>query len=183
MDAPVDFQNRLSRMFDNRLRIRWSNQRKEWHIEYKVGRSQLPNFFVSTYDDAAIRASQGYAFLMAIREGDRMPCPRCGYTVKVPKFHVAQAVCDYCRLNGRDGRYPAVYFPLEGDALIQYLCRIDPLRGYRDKMHLQADLNNERILEAKERQFKNDIASITLDNYNKLVGIPSWGYTGKHFKG
>lgn len=181
---PVEFETRLQRLFDNRVRIRWSNHRQEWHLEYKIarGKATVP-FYVDGYDDAAIRAKDGYAFLMAVREGDRMPCPRCGYTVKVPKFEIAHARCQYCQLAGKDGRFTACYFPLEGDSLIQHLQRIDPLRTWRDNMHLEADKQNDALLKQRERKFENDIEAITKDHYNRLVQIPQVGYTGKIFKG
>ena len=180
---PVDFENRLSRLFDNRLRIRWSNQRDEWHLEYKVGRGREANFFVSSYDDGAVRARDGYAFLMSVREGDRMPCPKCGCTLKVPKFELGHAICDYCKLNGKGGKFTACYFPLEGDTLIQHLSRIDPLRSWRDNLHKVADANNEKLLAIKERDFGNHVEGVAKDYYNKLAGIPQTGYTGKEFKG
>ncbi len=181
--APTRFVERLKTMFDDRLRIRWSNQRGEWHIEYKVGRGRPASFFVSGYDDAAIRAKDGYAFLLAIRTGDRMPCPRCGHDMPVPVRKLAESTCEYCRMQGRDGRYPAAFFDLDGESLFEYLRRIDPYRGWRHNLHRMADATNDRILKAKEREFANKIEAITMDNYNQLVGIPSVGYTGKVMPG
>jgi len=180
---PIRFTERLERLFDGRLRCRWSHQRGEWHIEYKVGRGRPPAFFVSGYDDAAIRAKDGYALLIAVRTGDRMPCPRCGYEMKVPVRMLAESRCDYCRAQGLDGRYPAAYFDLDSDSLLDYLARLDPYRSWRHGLHKQADANNERILREKERAFANHIEAVTKDNYNQLVGIPSVGYTGKVFTG
>src|SRR5574343_1629107 len=113
--APSAFTARLEREFGGRLRIRWSTQRGEWHIEQKVARAHLPQYYLYENDDAGIRQRDGYDYLLAIREGDRMPCPRCGHTVKVPVMVTGEARCDRC---GK--RYGAAYFPLEGDALIQY---------------------------------------------------------------
>lgn len=180
--APERFTDRLEREFDNRLRIRWSNKLNEWHIEYKVARGQVVvGFYVSDFDDAAIRAKDGYQFLLAVRESDRMPCPKCGYTLKVPLMQSKEVRCEYCMLQGRDGRYSAVFFPLDGDSLIQYLRKLDPMRTYREGLHKQADAANERLLQQRERDFENKIQAATLDNYNRLVGIPQVGYTGKEF--
>jgi hypothetical protein len=177
--APEDFVNRLESQFDRRLRIRWSNKQGEWHIEYKVGRQRTAKFFVGSQDDAAIRARDGYAMLLAIREGDRMPCPKCGFTIKVPLFEKAEATCEYCRMQGRDGRYPAVFFPLEGDALLQYLRSMDPLLGHRDGAHLRADAANARTLALKEKQALNDMVAMGREHTSELVGLQSVGYTGK----
>jgi hypothetical protein len=184
MQPPVDFADRLERIFDGRIRARWSNRRQEWHLEYKIarGKATVP-FYIDSNDDPAIRARDGYALLMAVRTGDRMPCPRCGYELKVPIFEKAEAICQYCVMHGRDGRTAAVFFPLDGDQLIQYLISLDPLRTYRDGLHKRADANNELRQAARERKFKNEIQAHTLDNYNKLVGIESVGYTGKEFTG
>ncbi len=159
--------------------------REEWHIEYKVGRGQgVVDFYVSGYDDAAIRAKDGFQFLMAVREGDRMPCPRCGYTLRVPLFSTAEVKCEYCVMCGRDGRYSACFFPLDGDSLIQHLRMLDPMRTYRKNLHLQADANNERLIAERERKAMNEIESVTKDHYNDLVGIPTFRYSGsKQFKG
>ncbi len=180
--APEYFESKLSSLFDNRLRIRWSNARQEWHLEFKVGRGKLANLKVSEYDDHVIRARDGYGFMMAISEGDRTPCPRCGYTVKVPMFEMAEATCNLCRLGGKDGRYPIAYYPLEGDTLIQHLIKMDPLRTYRDGIAKRVDAQNDRVLKAAERKFENDIEAITKENFKQLVEIQSVGYTGKEFK-
>ena len=180
-NAPEYFVSKLERLFDNRLRIRWSNHRQEWHIEYKVGRGKF-NKISRTNDDGIIRAQDGYGFFMAIREGDRMPCPKCGATVHVPMFEMAEAVCGYCKMRGDDGRYPAAYYTLEGDHLIQHLIKMDPLRTYRDGIAHKVDDQNARRLADAERKFENEINAIAHDNYKSLVGIQSVGYTGKELK-
>lgn len=167
----IDFQDRLSRIFDNRLRCRWSGKRGEWHIEYKIAPGQQVGFPVDSYDDAAIRARDGYAFILAVRESDRMPCPRCGHTLSVPLFKMGETKCTYCEVSGRDGRYPACFFPLEGDALISYLSRIDPYRGWRDRLAKEADAINEKLLAQKERDFENYIEAVTKDNILDLLDI------------
>lgn len=182
MKPPEYFDAKLSRLFDNRLRIRWSFKREEWHLEYKVGRGKIPNLFVGEYNDTMIRARDGYGLFMIIRPGDRMPCPWCGFTVKVPIQEMKEATCDYCKLNGKDGRIPAAFYPLEGDTLIQHLIKMDPMRTYRDGIAKRVDEQNDRVLKSAERKFENDIQAITKENYKDLVGIQSVGYTGKEFK-
>lgn len=180
----IEFQNRLARIFDDRLRVRWSTKRGEWHVEYKIAPGQLAKFPVNSWDDDAIRAKDGYAFILAVREGDRMPCPKCGCTLKVPLFKMAEVKCEYCKLQGYDGRYPACFFPLEGDALITYLAKLDPQRGWRDNLAKQADAANERLLAQRERDFENTIEAATKDNINDLFQIPRVGFGGmKRFTG
>jgi hypothetical protein len=140
------------------------------------------NFRVDSYDDPAIRARDGYAFIMAVRQGDRMPCPKCGYTIRVPKFEMAETSCDYCKMLGRDGRYTACYFPLEGDSLIQHLSKLDPLKTWRDGLAQRADAHNAQLLASRERDCLNKLEAATKENFNQLVGIQSVGYTGKEAK-
>lgn len=170
-EPSIDFQNRLARLFDDRLRCRWSNKRGEWHIEYKIAPGRQMKFPVDSYDDGAIRARDGYAFILAVRDGDRMPCPKCGLTLRVPLFKMAEVKCEYCALKGRDGRYPACYFPLEGDALISYLAKIDPYRGWRDGLAKRADEANKRLEASRERDFENYIEAATKDNIYDLFDI------------
>lgn len=179
MRAPEDFQRRLEREFGGRLRIRWSVKRGEFHIEQKVGRASLPPTFVSEADDETIRAKDGYGFVMAIRPGTRMPCPGCSTTLDVPAMRTGEVRCTFCRVKGLDGRYAAAYFPLEGDALIQHLRRIDPLNTWRDALAAEADAINRRITASKDRDLSNYNEAVAKDWFNRLVGIPQVGYTGK----
>jgi len=176
--APSAFVSRLDREFGGRLRIRWSDQREEWHIEQKVGNAVVPAFHVSDFDDEAIRARDGYGFVMAIREGTRMPCPRCGSTLAVPALHTAETRCDSCKRMGYGHVYAAAYFPLEGDALIQYLRRLDPLLGHRDEITRDQDEARRRIEASRERHCMNEITAATAENYRRIAGIPQFGYTG-----
>jgi hypothetical protein len=75
------------------------------------------------------------------------------------------------------------YFPLDGDMLIQHLIKLDPLRTYRTGLAKQADKANSAAMAARERHFINETQAIAKDSYKQLAGIPTWGYTGKVFKG
>ena len=176
---PSTFAARLQREFGGRLRIRWSTQRGEWQVEQKVARASVPRFRLSDNDDDAIRMWDGYDFLMAVREGDRMPCPYDGTTLKVPAMGTGEVTCTYCKLRGREGRYAAAYFPLDGDGLIQYLRRLDPILGWNRNMARDADRHNAAITSGYERAVSNTIEASTKEHWTQLVGIPHVGFTGR----
>src|SRR5512133_3739880 len=98
-DAPGGFARRLREEFRGRLRVRWSTQRREWQIEQKVGRAALPTRRIDESDDRSIRARDGYALVCAVRDGDRMPCPTCGETLRVPILTFAETICPVCKKN------------------------------------------------------------------------------------
>lgn len=179
----ADFENRLHHLFDGRLRIRWSYKRSEWHIEYKISRGKMYTAPFERDDDVMQRAKDGYMFVMAVSVGDRMPCPRCGYELKVPFKQMKEVTCMYCRLQGKDGRYPAVYFPLEGDELITHLSKLDPDRRWVN-LAQEADKQNQKLLAQKERDFENYIEAGVKDNIMDLLNIPRVGFGGiKRFEG
>ncbi len=183
---PSSFEDELHREFGGRFRIRWSNRREEYHIEYKVLPGQVleppkgKDGRYDTEDDDYIRARDGYDFIVAIRRGDRMPCPACGATMAVSKLEMKESVCQSCmRLGGqRDGRFAVVYYPLN-HILIEHLRFIDPLNGGGDrvKKHLHRVARQQQL--ARERALGNDVEAATADNFTRLFDIQSVGYTGK----
>jgi hypothetical protein len=180
----TDFTRRLQREFDGRLRLRWSNKRREWQVEQRVARSQVAPAPISDNDDPAIRARDGFVYVMSVREGDRMPCPTGdGTTLKVPVGHTGEVVCPTCKRYGRNGRFAAAYFPLEGDALIQYLRRLDPLLGWNRGITKGIDAQERSVYATKQRNVSNAIEAGTLENWRRLAQIPQFGYTGKVFAG
>lgn len=183
MQIPTRLQEKLDREFGGRIRIRWSDFRQEWHVEQKVGRATHPKFYVSNEDDLAVRARDGFSLVMRIRPGDRMPCPACGTTLKVPVNEIREVTCEYCRYRGHDGRHVASYFDLDSDRLVEHLIRIDPTRHWSHKLVERLDAANDALLKQREREFKNTIESVTKDNFRQIADIPMTGYTGKEFKG
>lgn len=181
MEAPPAFTRQLDDVFNGRLRIRWSAKRREFHIEQKVGRMAPNPCHIDEGDDDLIRARDGYIYVMSIRPGDRMPCPDCDYQLSVPVMDTADIRCPYCQLKGRTTRVVAGYWPLN-ERLIEHLRRIDPLRGGSDEMAAAADAYNESRLKAAEAAYSDTIISAADDDYRRLVGIPSVGYTGKEFR-
>src|ERR1043166_1952196 len=111
---PESFVEKLEREFRGRLRIRWSSQRGEWHIEQKVARGLFPGTKPTKrgWDESSdkyVEHRDGYVFVMAVRTGDRMPCPRCQHEMKVPYMHTTHLRCEFCRLMGKTTHVAAVY--------------------------------------------------------------------------
>ncbi len=194
MTAPSWFVQRLDTISRGRLRIRWSPARGEWQIEQKgmVGRWNPvrhwdPNdpgkLLPIDYDDAFLRARDGYSYLLSIRPGDRMPCPACRNTIKVPVLRFGEAICGWCEANGKKKtHYRAAYFPL-GEALLQHLEMISPERAYaaiENAKHHQEDLKRDGAI---KREASNTSEAILKENFNQLFEIQSVGYTGKEFRG
>jgi hypothetical protein len=184
MTLPVGFARRIQREFDGRLRIRWSNKQREWHVEQRVARSQVAHSPLQNDDDPAIRARDGYVFVMSVREGDRMPCPTGdGTTLKVPVGHTGEVICPTCKRYGRTGRFASSYFPLDGEALIQYLRRLDPVLGWNRGITKDIDALERSVHRGRERTVSNAIETGTLENWKRLAEIPHFGYTGKVMAG
>lgn len=184
MHIPSEFADALHREFDGRFRVRWSPKREEYHVEYKVLPGQVlepprtKSGEFDTYDDDYIRARDGYDFIVAIRRGDRMPCPHCGLTMKVAHLEMREASCEHCKVRGRDGRYPAVFYPLN-HILIEHLRFIDPLRGGPERVLARVrELERQREL-AEFRSAMNEIEDATSAYFTRLFDIKSVGYTGK----
>ena len=184
MQAPEEFVDRLERQFRGRLRIRWSTQRQEWHIEQRVGRGMFPGSKPTKrgWDesiDRYVEHRDGYVFIMAVRTGDRMPCPRCGTELKVPFKQTTHLKCQYCLLRlGRQTFVPAVYFPL-GDDLIDHLKSIDPENDVQIALAERLDRENEALAAKMENDAIQNALWQFNDDYRKLVGIPTTHLSGK----
>lgn len=188
---PAAFAKQLEREFDGRYRLRWSLKNREWHLEQRVGHglADAPIRIDSGADDL-IRAREGYAFVMAIRPGDRMPCPSpirlgpfgetletCGFELKVPVMETRETVCPKCRLEGRDGRHAAAYYPLN-DRLIEHIRSIDYYLGHADHIAEFQDAANKARLETARLDELNAIDAVSLDVRKTFAGIEQVGYGG-----
>lgn len=182
MNIPTAFEERLTKTFDGRLRIRWSVRAREFRIEQKVGNAVLAPIRIDEDRDDLICARDGYDYVLSVRSGDRMPCPSCEWTeLPVPIREFRDIRCPYCASKGKQGRTVAGYFPLD-DSLITHLQMLDPLRGASKELAQAADLRNEALLNSLERKFSNEILAHGSDNYDALVGIPHFGYSqAKHW--
>jgi hypothetical protein len=181
------FQERLAEEFHDRLRIRYSKAEDAYVVEEKVGRGAAtphrhrvpgrPHEWVPIeLDDTYIRARDGYAKVLSVRLGDRMPCPVCGLAVKVPVMTFGEARCSYCAVKERRSRYTAAFFPL-GETLMDHLKSIDPLRSDTRK-RIQAEdeaFARERKVEDKDYDagFHDELFDVAIQQ------IPKVGYTGR----
>lgn len=172
MTPPSSFVDSLKKQLPH-LRIRWSRKGGVWHIEQKVARATQLRRYVSEWDDLAIRARDGYAFVMAVTNGDRIGCPRCGKTVHVPIMRMQSAHCPACSTQFR-----AVFYPL-GDALLEHLRSTDPYRGGVERQMRELERHEQYVEDRKRRQVRSEVEDATKDLANRLLGIPQWGYTGK----
>ena len=182
MNAPTEFTERLHSTFDGRLRIRWSAAERQFHIEQKVGRAVVAPIRIEEGRDDLIRARDGYHPVMTITPGDRTPCPECNFTLRVPVRDTADIRCPYCQLKGRTTRVVAGYWPLD-DSLIEHLRKIDPLRPGSETLAEEADRRNHQRLQSAENDISNAGYAALDERYNRIVGIPQVGYTGKEFRG
>lgn len=180
--VPSDFDDRLRDEFDNRLRVRWSYWEGAFVVEQRIARGLADAFPVTEGDDDRIRLRDGYLKVMSIRNGDRMPCPQCGFTLRVPIFETRLISCEYCRLKGYPHQFPAGFFELN-DRLIEYLRSIDPLKGAARRNRDRVDSTNRRIERSHDRMSDNLLEDAVSDNFNQIAGIPMTGYTGKEFTG
>lgn len=178
---PHDFLDSLATQFDNRLRIRWSHAKDEWHIEQQVGRAIIPPFRIDINDDRFIRARDGYAFVMAVKPTNYMWCRECHLRLKVPIMRTAEVRCDYCESTKKRARRNFVaYYPLN-DTLLQHLHKIDPHKDGHLRAAAEADLAIERAEMQRQRTIRNHIEAATLDDKYQLFSTPFVGYTGKEF--
>lgn len=177
MKPPTDFLARLASAFSGRLRIRWSLVKNEWHIEQQVGRAALPPLRITEADDSLIRARDGYAFVMAIKNCNHSPCRHCGKSCRVPELRSGEIKCERCSEQKRAREFGG-YWPL-GDALLDHLRKIDPYRDGHKVAAAEQDLQDTRRELTRQRNIFNTIESATLDDKYQLFDTPFSGYTGK----
>lgn len=171
---PQWFEEALEAQFDGDLRIRWSDQRKEWHIEQRVGRAMLAPGPVGQ-DDRLIRARDGYSFFGAVQAIPRRPCETCGFPIEAPHLRWAEVRCAYCASQGESGRQILAYFPL-GHALLQHLRKHDPTKDRIKTNIREIDLHNRRRDIAQERAASGESQDYLTDwvttEHFPVAGLP-----------
>lgn len=183
MTVPQEFQDRLNDAFEGRLRIRYSQQANELQIEQRVARGLINFPLKNDQDDEAIRLRDGYFYVMSIRNGDRMPCPKgCGSTLRVPVREIRELSCPICKSRGLEHRVSAGYFPLD-DQLIERLKTMDPLRGASKELRDKINKHNDAFVAKQRQDVLDKMSDQAGEDFTKIAGIPSVGYTGKVFSG
>jgi hypothetical protein len=174
--TPTDFRRALAREFHDDLRLRWSQVRRTWLLEAKAGRG-LFDIPVAAEEwrraDEQIQLRDGYRPFMEIREYPKMPCPGCGAGLKLKPFESIQATCPRCKATSTVACYPL------GDTLLDRLRQLNPKGTYRQNLAREVDRHNAARTRSAEREVSTTVEAGTRDLYNDMVGIPSFGYTGR----
>jgi hypothetical protein len=190
--VPESTTRRINDEFSRRIRVRWSDRTRTFHVEGRshrgltdfpmppgLDKAQEARVLDMFYDDF-LRARDGYQLIMEVQPGRRMKCPRngCHVTLQVPLNKTAEVPCWYCKSIGYDGRYIATYFDLESDTFIERLRYLDPERAWREKAKTTEQRNAERTA-AMEQDALNFIGSVNRDEYARFAGIPQSSTAGK----
>ncbi len=171
------FKDELDRDFSGRLRLRWSKARNSWMLEEKAGRPTLPSRKISEIDDAGIRGRDGYRYVLEVRPGTMLPCPRCKKDVKIPALEFKEAKCPYCA-----HRFRAVYFPI-GPLLLEHIRKIDPYRGGLERVARDHEAADAEFVINQRKQVDTLTNDMLRDNLDQFLGVPKVGYTtSKEFK-
>jgi hypothetical protein len=187
MNAPQEFLDKFEEEFGHDYRIRWSDARKEWHVEQRMGHGFAAGTVDLTprnaedyrlnYDDR-LRARDGYILTFVVSPGTRTQCDECHTWLKVPEHRFEAIECPYCAMRGRKRLYAVAYFPL-GESLLDHLRKIDVFSGGNERVR-KAVAERNRFIEAEaDTQFRRDLNAGLKERFNRLVGIPQWGYAGE----
>lgn len=187
MNAPQEFLERFEAEFGQNYRIRWSDARNEWHVEQRMGHGFMPGTrdiaarsaedYRKNYDDR-LRARDGYILTFVVAPGDKTQCDECSTWFPIPSYRFEAVSCPYCALKGRSRMVSIAYFPL-GESLLEHLRKIDVFNGGNERVK-EAVARRNKFIEAEEAaNFRRHVDAGVRERFNRLVGIPSWGYTGK----
>jgi hypothetical protein len=185
MDAPREFLERFEEEFGRNYRIRWSDARKEWHIEQKMGTGFPQDFDISPKNwrdyrvayDERLRARDGYILTLAVSPGTQTRCDECDTWVKVPAFRFETVSCPYCSMKGRKRLMTGGYFPL-GESLLEHLRKIDVYNGGNERVKEAVSRRNKFIEDEAMADFRREMNAGLKERFNRLVGIPQWGRSG-----
>lgn len=180
--VPAAFAARLSRTFEGRLRLRWSSARQEYHLEQRVRRALAEGYVKDSHDDDGIRRRDGYLYLLSIRPGTSMPCPRCGIKLAVPLHEIREISCPMCKVQGHEYRIAAGFFPLN-DQLLDYVKTLDPTRDASRQLRNRVDTHNMALQTRQGQAVLNATTDAANDDFRRIAGIPMTGYTGKELRG
>lgn len=179
MEIPETFTERLEQEFGGRLRIRWSPSEYRFRIEQKVARAIMwPDRPVLENDDDLQCVKDGYFHVLSVTPGDKMKCKVCAAPIPVPVGEMQMVHCPTCKAMGRQMRYAVAFFPLN-DMLIEHLKKIDPERNLARDTVAELNARNEAAVQRAQRAIQTQAEAYVDDNFNRIVGIPQTGYTGR----
>lgn len=146
-------------------------------LEEKAGRSRLPSRKITEIDDAGIRAKDGYRYVLEVRPGTTMPCPKCKAETKVPVMEFKEAKCTRCGKT-----WPCAFFPI-GPSLLEHIRKIDPYRGGLERTIQQLEADDLAFRKYQQKQIDSFTRDAIMDNLDQFLGVPKVGYTtSKEFK-
>lgn len=180
--VPEKFQERLEEEFGDKIRVRWSPKLEEWHFEQKVrrGLAGFPQGLdQDRFSDDLIRYADGYMWIFSIKQGTRFACHKCHLPLDAPTRQFKMVSCSHCRLKGYDHQRLACYWPMDETL-------IDKLKQLEKEIDVMGRKTKERNAVLHRQQVRAAIdpaLDAHLDDFNRVVGIPSVGYTGKVFEG
>jgi hypothetical protein len=187
MSIPEYFAEALETRFGGRFRIRWSDVEHVFMLEQKVRRALAEGFAPIvikserhrklTFENQ-VRARDGYVLSMKITPGTHTYCAKCDAKMDVPAFKSAQIPCPVCAQSGHRTVFAGGYWPLS-DALLHELDRTDPDRGGSERVYKAQQAAQMFAEKQQEWEITNPAEAAFKERFNRLVGIPQTGYTGK----
>lgn len=178
--VPEKFQERLTEEFGDKIRVRWSDQWNEWQVEQKVRRGLAGGGIKEDrFSDDIIRYKDGYVWIMSFKQGTKFDCPKCGLTLKAKTRETEMVSCAHCKSKGYEHRWVASHWPMD-ECLIDHL---KMLEKESDDVGNRIKKQNALLHKQMLRNVLDPALAGFEDNFNKLAGIPSVGYTGKFFTG
>lgn len=178
--VPETFQERLTQEFGDKIRIRWSYQWNEWQVEQKVRRGLAgQGLSEDRWSDDIIRHKDGYVWVMSFKQGTKFDCPKCGLELKAKTRETEMISCRHCQAKGYEHRWVASHWPMD-ECLIDHL---KELEASVDKTKSKLDRARDVLQKQQMRNVLDPTMAGFEDNFKKIMGIESAGYTGKVFTG
>jgi len=170
---PDTFELELQTRLGPHYRLRWSDEKKVWCIEHKVGRkTDHPGD-----SDRAIRLRDGYHLVLETPASDRTQCPDCYMPLTLPIFEKAEYDCPYCveKYGAREARrMVGGYFPL-CDRTLEWLEWCHPRRGAA--FDAEVERANAALRASAIRARQNRAEDAALDGWMRFADIARVGYT------
>jgi hypothetical protein len=187
MTVPSWFASQISSEFDGQLRCRWSPFRERFSIERKRDKSRqrplppkppnlaglMPENLIRAekrYLDKLQRFRDDYELVLEVAAGTNIRCLDCDRWNKLAFCEMRSTRC----VCGTD--LNVVFFPL-GAQLLEHLRFTNPDTGGIDRVERKIVDDTETLSAAKERANRDKREEPWRDNFNKVFGIQSTGWT------